>query len=77
MPTPAVNEKVALFYRPGDLLPLLQVPLGNTVSADAPTPETLDPVEGKTIDTLTNSNRFMWSLQSDNGLLVLERPPEP
>jgi len=75
-PTPALNEKVALFYRPGDLLSHLQMPLGNTVAADAPTPETLDPAEGKTIDTLTNSNRFLWSLQADNGLLVLERPPD-
>ena len=76
VPTPAPNEQVALFYRPGDLLPHLQVPLGNTVSADAPTPETLDPVEGKTIDTLTSSNVFLWTLQAENGLLVLERPPQ-
>jgi hypothetical protein len=75
-PTPAPNEKVALFYRPGDLLPHLQVPLGETVPADAPTPETLDPIESRTIDTLTNANRFLWSVQADNGLLVLERPPQ-
>jgi hypothetical protein len=75
VPTPAPNEMIALFYRPGDLLQHLQVPLGNTVPAKAPTPETLDPAEGKTIDALTNSNRFVWSLQASNGLLVLDRPP--
>jgi hypothetical protein len=74
-PTPAPNEQIALFYRPGDLLPHLQIPLGNTVPAKAPTPEELDPAEAKTIDDLTNSNRFLWSVQQDNGLLVLQRPP--
>src|SRR3954453_10016227 len=67
-------KQTALFYRPGDLRQQLQVPLGVTVPAKAPTADTLNAAEGKTIDSLTLSNMFIWSLQQDHGLLVLDRP---
>jgi len=66
--------KTALFYRPGDLKQQLQVPLGVTVPAKAPTPDTLDPTEAKNIDALTLSNKFVWMVQQDTGFLVLRRP---
>jgi hypothetical protein len=66
--------KSALFYRPGDLKLQLQVPLGATVPAKAPTPESLGAAEGKSIDSLTLPNKFLWRLQQDRGLLVLGRP---
>ncbi len=62
----------ALFYRPGDLKPQLQVPLGTTVPAQVP--RALSAGESKTIDLLTQSNIFQWSLQESTGLLVLDRP---
>jgi len=67
----------ALFYRPGDLQPQLQVPLGMTVPAKAPTPDTLDPAENDTINTLTQSNVFNWSVQEQTGYLILDRPSTP
>jgi hypothetical protein len=67
-------QQRAVFYRPGDLKQQLQVPLGVTVPAKAPTPDTLDATEAKQIDSLTLSNLFLWSLQPNSGLLVLDRP---
>jgi hypothetical protein len=53
------------------------VPLGHTVSANTPNPETLDAAEKKTIDALTLSNKFFWDVQPTGGTsarLVLDRP---
>lgn len=69
--------KNALFYRPGDLAPQLQVPLGMTVPAKAPTAATLAAAENETITTLTASNLFTWSVQEATGYLVLDRPRTP
>jgi hypothetical protein len=64
----------AVFYRPGDLMQQLQVPLGVTLPAKAPTAETLSEPEAATIDLLTLSNVFKWSLPNPNSpLLVLDR----
>jgi hypothetical protein len=64
----------AVFYRPGDLRQELQVPLGVTLPAKAPTAETLSDAEATTIDLLTLSNVFKWSLPNPNSpLLVLDR----
>jgi hypothetical protein len=72
-PDPSTTRK-AIFYRPGDLRQQLQVPLGVTVPARAPTPDTLDPTEAKTIDTLTLSNLFDVSIPQPPGTtLVLDR----
>ena len=67
----------AVFYRPGDLKSQLQVPLGVTVPAKAPEPETIPAAEGRTIDSLTLSNLFLASFQQAQDLkpyLVLDRP---
>lgn len=67
----------AVFYRPGDLKPQLQVPLGLTVPAKAPQPETIPHSEAQRIDSLTLSNLFIASFQQAQDLkpyLVLDRP---
>jgi hypothetical protein len=75
--TPAPNPgsaRNALFYRPGDLKPQLQVPLGMTLKAKAPTPDTLRASEAQSIDTLTLSNRFEASIPNPPGAqLILDR----
>jgi hypothetical protein len=72
-PDPSSTRK-AIFYRPGDLKQQLQVPLGVTVPAQAPNPDTLDATEAKAIDTLTLSNLFDVSVPVPPGTtLVLDR----
>jgi hypothetical protein len=74
------DQMLALFYRPGDLKPQLQIPLGMTVGAKAPAPEKMGGAEGKMVDQLTMSNLFKWSLirsQDSTPYLVLDRPPTP
>jgi hypothetical protein len=72
------NNMTAIFYRPGDLKPQLQTPLGVTVPAKTPNPDTMDSApEAKTVETLTQSNIFKWSVSAPQGapapLLVLSR----
>jgi hypothetical protein len=70
------NTLRAVFYRPGDLKPQLQVPLGLTVPAKAPTPEAMGGAEGKMVDQLTLANVFKWSVstaQDKTTYLVLDR----
>lgn len=70
-PDPVRN---AVFYRPGDLQQQLQMPLGLTLPARAPTADTLSGVEAATIDLLTGSNVFKWSVPDPgSSLLVLDR----
>jgi hypothetical protein len=66
--------KSALFYRPGDLRQQLQMPLGFTLKAKAPSPDDLSPSEAKAIDSLTLPNKFLWLFQQQQGRLVLVRP---
>jgi len=71
------NPVQALLYRPGDLKGQLQVPLGATVPAKAPTPDTIPPKEATTIDALTLSNLFLSTFRQTQDLrahLVLQRP---
>ncbi|HWK25446.1 MAG TPA: hypothetical protein VNS09_02730 [Solirubrobacter sp.] len=67
------TTKTALFYRPGDLKPQLEVPLGHTLAAKAPTVDTIGGPEEKTVETLTASNIFKWDLPDQQNLLVLSR----
>jgi hypothetical protein len=60
--TPAPTQE-ALFYRPGDLKAELQVPLGQTVPAKAPQPNTIPSGQAQVIDALTLSNMFYFSFQ--------------
>ena len=72
-PDPSMTRN-ALFYRPGDLKPQLQVPLGMTLAARAPTPDNLRASEAQSIDTLTLSNRFEASIPTPPGAqLILDR----
>ena len=67
----------AVFYRPGDLLPQLQVPLDDTLSPKTPTPATMTPAEAKRVDDLTLRNLFLASIQpleADQNYLVLVEP---
>jgi hypothetical protein len=71
------NPPQAIFYRPGDLKGQLHVPLGATIPAKAPTPETIPPGEATVIDSLTLSNLFVADFTQTQDLrahLVLQRP---
>jgi hypothetical protein len=69
----------AVFYRPGDLLEQLQVPLGATLEAETPTPETMSEGEAGRVDSLTLRNLFNATVQqpgSEERYLLLEEPAE-
>jgi hypothetical protein len=69
----------ALFFRPGDLEPQLEIPLQATIPAATPRPETIPPSESRRIDTLTRGNLFFASFQQSQdqrAYLVLDRLPE-
>jgi hypothetical protein len=68
----------ALFYRPGDLEPQLDIPLGATIPKATPRPETLPGTEARRIDALTRGNLFLASFQQgqdQKAFLVLDRLP--
>jgi hypothetical protein len=75
--TTQASQRRAVFYRPGDLLGELQVPLDQTLSAKTPTPATMAPAEAKRVDSLTLRNLFLASVQpleADQNYLVLVEP---
>jgi hypothetical protein len=75
--TSAAQQTRVVFYRPGDLLPQLQVPLDATLPAKAPPPNELGEAETAKIESLTLRNLFLASiqpLQSDLSYLVLTAP---
>jgi hypothetical protein len=64
-------QSKAVFYRPGDLLDELQVPLARTLS---PRPSTMGAAEAARVDSLTLRNLFLASvrrLEGDERYLVL------
>jgi hypothetical protein len=63
------TELNALFYRPGDLKPQLQVPLGHTLGPKAPNTDTFSGREANTVETLTLSNVFRIS-ENASGILL-------
>jgi len=68
----------ALFFRPGDLEPQLEIPLRATIPSSTPRPETIPPAESRRIDALTRSNLFLASFQQgqdQKAFLVLDRLP--
>jgi hypothetical protein len=67
----------AVFYRPGDLLAQLQVPLSHTLSPKTPTPKTMKAPENARIDSLALRNLFLASVQplkEEQSYLVLKEP---
>jgi hypothetical protein len=78
-PTGADLEHQAIFYRPGDLRPQLEVPLNSTLDLKTPRIKGLngDGEEARRIDSLTMSNLFDISYQRSQDAhpyLVLDRP---
>jgi hypothetical protein len=70
------RELQAVFYRPGDLLPQLQVPLGMTLSAKPPAVNGFKGPEAERVDNLTRTNVFSAAFQlapDQNIYLVLDR----
>ena len=68
----------ALFFRPGDLEPQLEIPLRATIPSTTPRPETIPPAESRRIDALTRGNLFLASFQQgqdQKAFLVLDRLP--
>jgi hypothetical protein len=68
----------ALFFRPGDLEPQLEIPLGATIPANTPRPETIAGTEARRIEALTRGNLFLASFQQgqdQRAFLVLDRLP--
>jgi hypothetical protein len=73
----AAPQTNAIFYRPGDLLEQLRVPLDRTLSPSTPRPSTMTKTEATRVDDLTLRNLFLASvqpLQSDRNYLVLVEP---
>ena len=71
------SQTRAVFYRPGDLLEQLQVPLDETLSPTTPTPSSMTPSEADRVDHLTLRNLFLASIQpleADQNFLVLVEP---
>jgi hypothetical protein len=69
----------ALFFRPGDLEPQLEIPLGATIPSRTPRPETIPGAEARRIDALTRGNLFLASFQQgqdQKAFLVLDRLPQ-
>jgi hypothetical protein len=67
----------ALFWRPGDLLPQLQVPLAKTLSPETPRPQKFVGDEAARVDSLALRHRFDTTIQAlDNnlGYWVLSEP---
>jgi hypothetical protein len=77
--TAADKPTQALFFRPGDLQPQLEIPLGATIPSHTPRPETIPGPEARRIDALTRGNLFVASFQQgqdQKAYLVLDRLPQ-
>jgi hypothetical protein len=72
------QQSRTIFFRPGDLLARLEVPLSRTMAATPPRPKDVDQQEAAKIDSLALRNLFLASIQpldSNLSYLVLT-PPE-
>jgi hypothetical protein len=73
----AAPETNAVFFRPGDLIEQLEVPLSRTLSPNTPRPSTMTKAESAKVDSLTLRNLFLASVQpleADQSYLVLAEP---
>ena len=76
--TPAETPTQALFFRPGDLEPQLEIPINATIPRATPIPEAIPGGEAQRIDALTRGNLFLATFQQSQDLkayLVLDRSP--
>jgi hypothetical protein len=76
-PTEAPEPRRAVFYRPGDLLPQLEIPLARTLSPKTPTTSSMTTAESNRVDSLTLRNVFLASirpLDPEQNYLVLVEP---
>jgi len=67
----------AVFFRPGDLIDELQVPLARTLSPKTPRPRTMTEAEAARVESLTARNVFAASVQpleAEKSYLVLVEP---
>lgn len=74
---PESDQTRAMFYRPGDLLAQLQVPLDRTLSPATPRPKTTTVPESARVDSLALRNLFLASIQplkENQSYLVLVEP---
>jgi hypothetical protein len=72
------QQSRTLFFRPGDLLDKLEVPLSKTLAPEPPRPKALTKDDALKIDSLALRNLFLAQIQqltSDQNYLVLA-PPE-
>jgi hypothetical protein len=81
LPPPSGNKSPTqlrvIFYRPGDLLADLQVPLARTLSPKAPRPKQMSKAQAAQIDSLALGNLFLAKIQpleSNLNYLVLTAP---
>jgi hypothetical protein len=73
----AAPETNAVFFRPGDLVDQLEVPLAQTLSPKTPRPSTMTKTESTRVDELTLRNLFLASVQpleANQSYLVLAEP---
>ena len=78
-PASKTKQTMALFFRPGDLRPQLEIPLAATIPPQTPRPETIAGPEARRIDALTRGNLFLASFQQgqdQKAYLVLDRLPQ-
>jgi hypothetical protein len=74
--TTKTKQAMALFFRPGDLKPQLEIPLAATIPLPTPRPETLAESDARRVDALTSDNLFGFSFQqgqNQKAYLVLDR----
>ena len=78
-PKAADQRQRALFFRPGDLLPQLQVPLDQTLAEATPTAEAMTEREAARVDSLALRYLFFATIQTrdtDGSYMLLEEPAE-
>jgi hypothetical protein len=76
-PNASSTQARAIFYRPGDLLKELEVPLDRTLAPKTPQPKTMSKEEAARVESLALRNLFLASVQpleSDKNYLVLVEP---
>jgi hypothetical protein len=77
--TDSESPSTALFFRPGDLQPQMEIPLGATIPPKTPRPGSIAGAEARRVDALTRGNMFLYSFQqsqNQKAYIVLDRLPQ-